>query len=349
MVPDRWPGVLDKIAQITGSAGGSLFFKAQNRTGTGISEGVAGIYQEWLADVPGRKDTWTPRLRAADGRFSRVVDLYTPDELATDPTYAGFFHPKGFGWCTGMSVSSPDGVSATLQIERRFVSGSIDDKGLALLNHLKPHLSRSIVLYARLGVQYARSVVDALETVGFATAVITRKGVIIAANAAFQNSEAWVVTGAWGRITFRNAHAQSALREMLDQVSRGDPRAWTSVISIPETEDRSAAVARLAPISGEARDVLGDDAVLMMVTPLAGTASTSPEMLRQMFNLTSAEAKLAHALAAGGSLRELAGQWNLSHETLRTQLRSVFSKTNTNRQAQLVGLLGSMPAIQRKA
>ncbi len=58
-----------------------------------------------------------------------------------------------------------------------------------------------------------------------------------------------------------------------------------------------------------------------------------------LFGLTPAESRLATALYGGASLNEYAEQQGISSGTARIQLKSIFSKTNTNRQADLIKLL----------
>ena len=67
--------------------------------------------------------------------------------------------------------------------------------------------------------------------------------------------------------------------------------------------------------------------------------SIDPLFLSATFCLTYAEARMAGRLAAGLSVAEIASEFNVSIATLRTQLSSVFDKTGTRRQADLVRLL----------
>lgn len=68
-------------------------------------------------------------------------------------------------------------------------------------------------------------------------------------------------------------------------------------------------------------------------------AEPDPFLLAATFNLTPAEARVAARLCAGDALKHIAKENKLSLNTVRTQLRSVFEKTGTNRQADLVRLL----------
>ena len=60
------------------------------------------------------------------------------------------------------------------------------------------------------------------------------------------------------------------------------------------------------------------------------------EFLKNKFDLTPAEARLVVRLIAGDSLRPCAKALGIKYETVRTYLKSVFQKTKTRRQAELV-------------
>ncbi|MBI1815373.1 MAG: helix-turn-helix transcriptional regulator [Deltaproteobacteria bacterium] len=68
-------------------------------------------------------------------------------------------------------------------------------------------------------------------------------------------------------------------------------------------------------------------------------------MLRQWFGLTPAEARLAVVLAQGHSLAEGLDRLGVGVNTARTQLKAIFGKTGTKRQAELVRLLLTAPTL----
>jgi DNA-binding CsgD family transcriptional regulator len=63
------------------------------------------------------------------------------------------------------------------------------------------------------------------------------------------------------------------------------------------------------------------------------------DLLRCRFGLTPAEARLALQLVAGEALRSAAAKLGISYETARTELKNIFNKTGTCRQAELVIVL----------
>jgi DNA-binding CsgD family transcriptional regulator len=72
-----------------------------------------------------------------------------------------------------------------------------------------------------------------------------------------------------------------------------------------------------------------------------GKRHTLPDeiVLGSRFRLTPAEARIAIGIARGEALSHIANRHGITVQTARKQLKSVFSKTRTNRQAQLVVLL----------
>jgi len=68
-------------------------------------------------------------------------------------------------------------------------------------------------------------------------------------------------------------------------------------------------------------------------------------LIERLFGLTSTEAFVAARFAEGMSIAEVAKARRCSSATVRTHVKHIFQKTHTNRQAELVGLLLSSPAI----
>lgn len=68
-------------------------------------------------------------------------------------------------------------------------------------------------------------------------------------------------------------------------------------------------------------------------------------LLRNAFGLTPAESRLACELAKGKDLPSIAAQFAVGVGTLRVQLRLVFAKTSTCRQAELMLLLSRLQLL----
>lgn len=68
-----------------------------------------------------------------------------------------------------------------------------------------------------------------------------------------------------------------------------------------------------------------------------------PDDLCEIFDFTRAEARVAIGLCRGKVAKDIAGLNGVTIATVRTQLRAVFAKTGTSRQAELVQLISAIP------
>ena len=85
--------------------------------------------------------------------------------------------------------------------------------------------------------------------------------------------------------------------------------------------------------------------VLVVSSELAWPDALGPTM-QEAFGLTAAETEIVKALTEGISLRDIAARRGRSPATVKTQLRSILSKTDTHSQADIVRLtLGLMDVV----
>ena len=69
--------------------------------------------------------------------------------------------------------------------------------------------------------------------------------------------------------------------------------------------------------------------------------------MQSLFDLTPTEARVAGSLAEGLSLDQIAERHKVKLSTIRSQVKSVFAKTGSTRQSQIVALLAVQPKIWR--
>jgi len=86
-------------------------------------------------------------------------------------------------------------------------------------------------------------------------------------------------------------------------------------------------------------------ATILILVDIETSLQPRPRTLRRMFGLTTAEMRLASGLASGCAPIDLARQQHVSRATVRSQLASIFAKTQTRRQAELVALLARIALL----
>ena len=99
------------------------------------------------------------------------------------------------------------------------------------------------------------------------------------------------------------------------------------------------------PIDDTDPDKSGGASVALFVTDPERQAKPSRTVLQKLFQLTGSEAKIVQGLAEGKSLEEIAPEAGITISSARTYLKQVFAKTGTNRQADLVRMVLTSPAV----
>ncbi len=100
----------------------------------------------------------------------------------------------------------------------------------------------------------------------------------------------------------------------------------------------------LVPRFGEGEADSRPQALVSALDPRAPRAALESS-LKDLFGLTPAEAGLAAELLDGASLEDIADSKGVRLPTVRTHLRGVFRKTETNRQGELIALLARVLAL----
>ena len=93
------------------------------------------------------------------------------------------------------------------------------------------------------------------------------------------------------------------------------------------------------PPAEDGRDI----AFVALLYPPNGMNDMSVEVLRQVYNLTEAQAEVARSLYAGRSVEDTALALNLSLNTIRTHLKHIFTKCEVSSQAELLHMLALGP------
>jgi DNA-binding CsgD family transcriptional regulator len=123
--------------------------------------------------------------------------------------------------------------------------------------------------------------------------------------------------------------------------SAAAPPAERTSLRIRRKDDDRAVVATLIALRPQATMGSFGATPHALVTLYDSSASpdTDPFALAATFDFTPAEAKVASRIAAGLTIKEVAGELGLSSWTVRSHLDAMFGKTGTRRQADLVRVL----------
>lgn len=194
---------------------------------------------------------------------------------------------------------------------------------------------------ARLRQQRARGLVQILGLIGSAAAVLSASGHVLAANRLFANLAPSIVRHGRGRARLNDVAADRLVEEALARnVSNG--HGGVHAIAIRGSRGKPSAIAHLIALQGNMREVSPGAAALLLIVPVEARAAPGQQLLQRLFGLSPAEARVANALAARQTIRAMAGDFGVSHETVRSQLKTVMAKTGTKRQLDLAVMLANL-------
>jgi len=93
------------------------------------------------------------------------------------------------------------------------------------------------------------------------------------------------------------------------------------------------------PVVRQASDIFQGASSLLLITDPTQDQPLASKLLQQVFRLTPAELRVAAGLIEGLDTQQIADRYQIGAQTVRFHLKSMFAKTGTSHQAQLVSLL----------
>ena len=130
------------------------------------------------------------------------------------------------------------------------------------------------------------------------------------------------------------------LKASLDALT--NPANLKSLLAEPiivQRRDKLPVILRIWPFEGAAHSPEQEVQALVTLNALGPKPGPPAAILAKTFHLTASEAKLACVIARGAPLQIAARELEIPWETARNRLKSVFAKTYTHRQSELVALL----------
>lgn len=148
-----------------------------------------------------------------------------------------------------------------------------------------------------------------------------------------------------GTIAARRKSQAEQLRNLVRDVCSGSPRNTSAAVMIIDRGDDIRPLSIMAAPLQFSHVEAGSSVAAIFVRDLEVRQSVPAEVLGKLFGLTPAEARVVVELVKGKRLQEVADDLNVSLNTVRNQLKQIFSKTSTGRQSELISLVLSSTAL----
>lgn len=295
---------------------------------------------------------------AIDPRFTLVVDypvgewhcckeIHTQQFVDRNEFYQDFLLPNGARYVNCSRVDETDEQFVMFGALRGIEQSPFGEDNILAAKRFSGHLQRALRLQRHTQSLQAKSDLGAMAINALSLAML-----IVDANST---------------IFHLNTEAENLLNNKFSGFSCKSGRLYLTNI---DSKQRLAALINAAthfPATGAAMQLHGNEVKQIFVIPIPAASQLNKDwqrplalvlvmdttknlstlqLLGSLYDLSPAELRIASALMAGKTPEAYAQDAGVTINTVRTQLKSLFSKTGTGRQAELVALLSQCPPLR---
>jgi DNA-binding CsgD family transcriptional regulator/PAS domain-containing protein len=288
------------------------------------------------------------------GTVSRRQSLCPDDIFLRSEFHEDWAAPQKMGQAVTATVLKTPAMVGLFGLLQRLDKRGPDEADLALLRALMPHLQRAVKLHSRMADLHVREQVtqDALDRCPVGVILLNGEGRVVLMNRSAEEivrSEDGLAIGPQG-LRANGGVETTRLREVIRlaiarSVTGPNPG---GVLTLSRATARQPLHLLVAPLaSSHSLLPQGRAGCIVFVTDPDAEPESDIDLLRRLYGLTAAEAKVAAFVVRGKDVKGICDELRVSPNTVRTHLKRVFEKTNTKRQAELVSLILRGPAGRR--
>lgn len=349
-----WPTVLERLGELTGTMQSiiatmdrrtNIFDSISRRT---IAELDASYKNYWAYHNP----LWARCSAQPVGTVYALDTLMAPQDFAKTPIFNEWWKPADYSLAMlGANLRGEEQVSSMICVINPCGHEALTNEQIRLFKAAVPHITRALRIHRQLwtlnhvqgpmperfeGMHQGAVLVDADANVLFINA---------AARSLLDAGDGLVLKGG----CLATSDGADSLRRLIGSCGRaGGPflrGRLGSEIEVQRGSQRAALKLTVMPL--RSKNPAAEISWLGLRAPVAIVTIADPELsrrrlaqdLHERYGLTAAEAELAAEIVKGDGREAAAKRRGISVATARSQLSSIFEKTRTHRQAELVHLL----------
>lgn len=300
------------------------------------------IYQEQFFDQSFFQE-------APNEKVFALHELFSPEELEHQPYYQAYLKHHDIHDIIYLNLRDPNsGATLRLRGARKKDQSRFDGAEHQLLQDLIPSLKNAFALYSRIEkLQFELGIYDEniSDKLSVGSIMLGEYGEVLLTNrvAARLIKEGNGFSLRTGLLRCTHSASDKALNEAVTSIIHALRIGQTGMeknVRVKCADQQNYWNVLCRPVMGKmALDGVSTPAVQLLVRSAQQQNEITIPMLQELFGLTKAEAVLAQKLVSGLSLNEAAVELQISPHTARAQLGAIFSKTDSHRQPQLVGLI----------
>ncbi|HEV2133116.1 MAG TPA: hypothetical protein VGR47_02530 [Terracidiphilus sp.] len=342
-----WESFLGKLAQTAAADSAALVMHQFGHEVHTVSAGwmvdpeATRLYQEHYGSL----DVWAIRGRSKPaGTVCTSESLCLHEEFVKTGFYNDFMARYGIAHGMFGLVENTPTRWASLSLFRSSRAKEFQHFDLEIINFLIPHIQKAFKLHFQLSELEARTscLEGALDLLSTGIIFVGEYGQVLLMNSTAEKSVRRNdgLSVVYGKLRALRHEESECLQSMIGRAirtgcGRGLSAGGTLFVSRANGRPLSITVAPLRHVNIG----LGQhsSAVLFVSNP-DENVELPVDLLRRCYGLTAAKARLTMVLLEGRSIKEAADLCNVTHNTAKSQLKSIFLKTEVQRQGELVRL-----------
>jgi DNA-binding CsgD family transcriptional regulator len=344
--PAQWPSLMEAICGAASTTGAALLQADVRTPDVPMTASVVDMFKHYFDN-----NLHVGDIRAAKGvplllsgrEAVRDQDVFSSEAvMLRDPLYASLALFK-LRWFSAISFQSGPAMWV-MSLQRTISEGMFDDTELQALGTLSESLTEVATLSRAVGRQVLLGSLSALELINEPALSVSSTGLVIEMNRAATELFDADFQLRNNRFYMRDGKASQALERMLwerpaDGEIRLRSRGRVGNIIVARRQSKKPILIKVLPVHGAASTPFLGARAILLLRDLETERRPSVDILSEAFSLTTAEAKVASMVATGSSPEEIAGDLQVSRETVRNQIKTIFGKTGTHRQNELAALV----------
>ena len=351
---ERWPDTLHRISTALDFANSimTLIALPSGALLLNVSSGVE-LYWQAKANEYGAEtiEAWgglEAILALPVDRPAVLSRLRSPADWADNRFVTEWALPQGLHDTLAVPLSLDRTAVGSVAFGRHEAKGEIGDVEVEAARLLLPHLQRAVAIGRILEFRSLMNVTvaSALDALTAGVILVAVDLGIVHANAAAQQMLARgdPMRAEHGRMRVRPSPIEAALAEAVRLAADEPASLGRRALGLPLAANGTPSVIHILPLRiGSMLPGVAPRAVAAIFVAASESPVSVPlDALAALYDLTSAEAKVFNAIAAGHTRAEAARLLDIGEETVKTHLSHIFLKTGTRRQADLVALRASL-------
>ena len=287
-------------------------------------------------------------LKSNKTMFDCTHHVLTEKEYESLEYYQDFVIPQGHYYGIGGKININNESTCYISFQREKKRQGFETNYLDMLYALVPHIQKAALINKKTRALELEknSFGDSLNQINIPVILANKNSEVL-----FINSEAEKLIKEQSDISIinNNLYIQSQKKDKLQNLIYNATRNTIKqggAMCHTDSVTRSSISILVTPVNPDMININTPDSenALIVLSTNQQKKALSIELLTGLYKLSQAEARLTMNLCHGLTLEEISEELKLSKNTLKSQLRSSFTKTGTSRQAELINMINVGPA-----